>query len=63
MDSYRVVMDGPSDFTVEITHKSGGIHTTGGFHTLFAADAWMADSIAIAEAADASALAKLQNRS
>ena len=56
-------MDGPSDFTVEITHKSGGIHTTGGFHTLFAADAWMADSIAIAEAADASALAKLQNRS
>jgi hypothetical protein len=63
MGSYRVIMDGPSDFTVEITHRNGGIHTTGGFHTLFAADAWMADRIAIAEAVDASELAKLRHRS
>jgi hypothetical protein len=63
MDNYRVITDGLTNFMVEITHKNGGIHTTGGFHTQFAADAWMADRIAIAEAADTSDLAKLLHRS
>ena len=48
MGSYRVISDGPTDFAVEITNERGRIHTTGGFHTLLAADAWMADRKAVA---------------
>ena len=51
MDTYRVIIDGPTDFAVEIIDERGCIHTTGGFHTLLAADCWMADRIAIAESA------------
>jgi hypothetical protein len=52
MDTYRVIIDGPTDFAVEITHEHGGIHTTGGFHSLLAADAWMANRIGTAEVAE-----------
>jgi hypothetical protein len=53
MNNYRVITDGLTGFAVEITHERGGIQTTSGFHTLLAADAWMADRIAVAEAAAA----------
>jgi hypothetical protein len=49
MDSYRVIAEGLSDFAVEITHENGGVHTTGGFHTLLAAEAWMANRVAAAK--------------
>ena len=59
MDNYRVIVDGSTtDFAVEITYQSGGMQTKGGFPTLLAADAWMADRIAGAEAS-ASYRAKL----
>ena len=59
MDNYRVIVDGSTtDFAVEITYQSGGMQTKGGFRTLSAADAWMADRIAVAEAS-ASYRAKL----
>jgi hypothetical protein len=51
MDNYRVIVDGStSQFAVEITHENGYIQTRGGFPTLLAAYAWMADRIAVAEA-------------
>ena len=49
MDTYRVIIDGPTDFAVEITRKNGVIYTTGGFHTLLAANAWMADRMVTAQ--------------
>ena len=59
VDNYRVIVDGSTtDFAVEITYESGGIQTTRGFRTPLAADAWMADRIAGAEAS-ASYRAKL----
>ncbi len=53
MDSYRVIADGLSDFAVEITHDNGGIHTTGGFHTLITAEAWMSHRVAVAKIEEA----------
>jgi len=53
-----IVDDSTTDFAVGITYESGGIRTKGGFRTLSAADAWMADRIAVAEAS-ASYRAKL----
>jgi hypothetical protein len=47
MKTYRVIVDGRTDFAVEATHEHGGNYTTGGFHTLLAADAWMANRIAV----------------
>ena len=59
MDHYRVIVDGStSDFAVEITYENGDIQRRGGFPTLLAADAWMADRTAVAEAS-ASYRAKL----
>ena len=49
MDSYRVIANEPTDFAVEITHENGGIHITGGFRTLLAANAWMVDRLAVAK--------------
>jgi hypothetical protein len=44
VDNDRVIADGSTtDFAVEITYQSGGMQTTGGFRTLLAADAWIAD--------------------
>ena len=43
MDRYRLIIDGRTEFAVEITNERGDIHVTGGFHTLLAADAWMAN--------------------
>jgi hypothetical protein len=50
MKTYRVIVDGRTDFAVEATHEHGGNHTTGGFRTLLAADAWVANRIAVTSA-------------
>jgi hypothetical protein len=49
MDTYRVIPDGPTDFAVEVTHRNGVSHTTGGFHDRFAACVWLADRLAVAK--------------
>ena len=53
MDRYRLIIGGRAEFAVEITNEQGDIHITGGFHTLLAADAWMANRQEVAESAEA----------
>jgi hypothetical protein len=48
MDIYRVIVDGPAGFAVEVTHRDGVSHTTGGFHSRLDANAWVVYRMAVA---------------
>ena len=48
MDIYRVIVDGPAGFAVEVTHRDGVSHTTGGFHSRLDANAWVVERMAVA---------------
>ena len=51
-DRYRLI-DGRTEFAVEITNELGDIHVFGGFPSLVAVDVWTTNRREVAEAAEA----------